>query len=439
MISQTAIASFPIAVEGLKVENTETEAIVFDEVSQAFHFLNPSAHRILNACNGSNTIKDIAGILAVEFNCEDLELLFADVSETVKLFRDQGLVALAVDDFPPHEESGAVVDAGELMSFVIDGVSMFPVLLAGDKALVKRTRIEDLKIGDIIVWSKTPGNRVAHRVMQLDLTANPWLIVTKGDLMVDLDEPLQPGDVVGKIVAVLRGGHVQWLRQIEARPADEHGTRDLAGETLVTPGAPSKKASFNDLKVLDLREISTRAICNIESARDISLVLLSPENESAWSNVVTQNVTSVITVPNDYQVYTGQPEVLPELLEFMEKPLRLLVSGQLFLTDFSPDQILKAFAHLILSGQAYVSSAEARAALQSIATVLAGEIHVIPSKHARWIGESLLGPEYQNRNGELPLVAVGELTASQRLDSIPAAARFSRVAQKDRAEIESKP
>src|SRR5262249_10331884 len=154
------------------------------------------------------------------------------------------------------------------------GVSMFPVLLSGDKALVKRTRVEDLKVGDIIVWSKTRGNTVAHRITSLDLTADPSLIVTKGDLLQELDEPLQPGDVLGKIVAVLRGGQVRWLRQIEARPADEPGIQPL-----VATEALPKKGSFNGLKVLDLREISAQAICNIESVRDVSLVLLSPENE----------------------------------------------------------------------------------------------------------------------------------------------------------------
>lgn len=435
MTPQSALASFPIAVEGLKVEKTEAEVIVLDGVAESFHFLNPTAYSILNACNGSNTIKDIAGILALEFNCEDAELLFADVSETVGLFRDKGLVALAVDDFPLSDEAGSVVDSGELMSFVIHGVSMFPVLLAGDKALIRRARVEDLKAGDIIVWSKTPGNTVAHRITSLDLAANPALIVTKGDLMVDFDEPLQPGDVLGKIVAVLRGGQVQWLRQIEAGPAGEPEVRDPAIQPPIPSEELPKKGSFNGLKVLDLREISAQAIGNIESAQDISLVLLSPENESAWSKVVVQNVTSVITVSNDYLVYTGQPEILPEMLEFAERPLSILVSGQLFLTNFSPEQIRKAFAHLMLSGQAYVSSAEARAALQSVTTVLAGEIHVIPNQHVRWIGESLLGPEYQNRNGELALVAVGELAASQRLQSVPEAARFSHVLDKDGAGV----
>lgn len=439
MTPQTAIATFPIAMDGLQVEKTESEAIVFDEISQAFHFLNPTAHTILNACNGSNTIKDIADILAVEFNCEDSELLFADVSETVRLFKDKGLVTFAMDDFRFNDASGSAFDAGELMSFVIHGVSMFPVLLAGDKALVKRTRVQDLRVGDIIVWSKTAGDTVAHRITFLDLTADPGLIITKGDLMVKVDEPLRSGDVLGKIVAVLRGGRVQWLRQLESGATDKPGTRDLEIQPPVVTGVLAKKASFHGLQVLDLREISAKAIGNIESVRDVSLVLLSAENEFAWSKVDAQNVASVITVPNDHRVYNGQPEILPEMLEFAEKPLSIVISGQLFLTEFSPDQILKAFAHLVLNGQAYVSSAEARAALQSITTVLAGEIQVIPDRHVRWIGESLLGPEYQNRNGALPLVAVGELTASHRLESIPEAARFSRLIHRDGKKMAQKP
>jgi hypothetical protein len=107
------------------------------------------------------------------------------------------------------------------------------------------------------------------------------------------------------------------------------------------------------------------------------------------------------------------------MLEFIQAPLHLVVSGQLFLTAFEPYEILEAFKELILIGQAYVSSVESKIALESLTQVISGEICVVPNEHIRWIGQSILGPEYLSNYHHQPLIVVGELTVSQRMDSIP--------------------
>jgi hypothetical protein len=106
------------------------------------------------------------------------------------------------------------------------------------------------------------------------------------------------------------------------------------------------------------------------------------------------------------------------MLEFLEAPLRLIVSGQLFLTAFDPVQIQKAFAELILMGQVYVGSVEAKAALEPLTSIVSGEISVVPTEHSRWIGQSILGPEHLSNSQ--PLVVIGDLELSGRLENVPA-------------------
>lgn len=416
-------AYYPLcASEDLQIEETATEVIVFDSKNKKFHFLNATAYSILKACNGANNIRDIAVMLARQFDSEDVDSLLNDVAETVSSLQEKGLMMfVAHDPELPQASSGSMTE-GPLLAVSVTGASMFPVLLSGDKVLVKRSLLEELSVGDIIVWSDDSLKRVAHRILSMDVSATPPLITTKGDRGMGPDSPVKFDRVMGKIVAVLREGEVRWMTDLDennkshSNRAEENGKRELpAAKT----SQPKQKPSYKKMKVLDLREISVESIRNIESVEDISLVLLSPENAHAWSEVPALDVKTVFTAPPDYRIYTGQPELLPEMLEFLEAPLRLIVSGQIFLTAFQPEQISKAFKELILIGQAYVSSTESKAALESLTNIISGAITVVPREHARWIGQSILGPEYLSNDLHTPLVAVGDLAVSERMGNIP--------------------
>jgi hypothetical protein len=63
----------------------------------------------------------------------------------------------------------------------------------------------------------------------------------------------------------------------------------------------------------------------------------------------------------------------------------------------------------------YVSSAEAKSAVESIANIIGGGISIVPQEHIRWLGESILGPEIQ----KAPLVAIGKLAVATGLREIP--------------------
>lgn len=403
--------NYPLcAFENLEIQEAGAEIIVFDSKAQAFHLLNPTAYSILKACNGSNTIRDIAVTLASKFDIEDVDSVETDVTETVKSFEAKGLMWYVTHEAPVSTIDSDESSEGPLIAISVTGASMFPVLLSGDKVLVKRSSLAELSIGDIVVWADETNHHVAHRIVSIDTSSTPALITTKGDVTLQSDWPVEFRVVLGKVVAALRDGELIWIKELESNKGGGGSTANQ----------PRRRPSYKELKVLDLREVSVESIQNIESVENVGLVLLSPENAHAWSQVPATHVKAVYTAPSEYRVYTGQPEILPEILEFLEEPLRLIVLGQLFLTGLEPQQIEQVFRELIVIGQVYVSSVEAKTAVESIAKTITGGVSIVPAEHARWIGESILGPEYLSSNHNAPpLVAIGDLSVSDRMKEIP--------------------
>src|SRR5215212_3705029 len=86
------------AFENLQIEQAGVEVIVFDTKTKTFHVLNTTAHSILNACNGLNTIEDIAATISRDFEIEDLNSVVADVTETIKSFESKGLLWFVADE-----------------------------------------------------------------------------------------------------------------------------------------------------------------------------------------------------------------------------------------------------------------------------------------------------------------------------------------------------
>ena len=409
-----------VASDKLQIEESGTDVIAFDSRNKSFHLLNVTAYNIIKLCNGSNTVKDIVTAIAREFPDADLKSVEGDVKEAINTLRKSGLVSLIVYGAEP-ELVGFSGFAGDSSLFALSlaGNSMFPVLLPTDKVLVKKCAFDELGKNDVIVWSDS-GKFVAHRVLSTIIEAGKQFIITKGDFCTEPDPPVEAGQIVGKVLAVLRANALQWMRTLDA------GQKDLLNKSCSSEAEEMadqvdlRRPSYTRMQVLDLRDISRESIHNIGSIEQISLVLLSPQNADVWPEVRATNVKSVVTVPQDYRVFTGQPEMVPEIAEFLAALLSLVVCGQIFLTAFTPEQIRATFKNLVLKGQAYVSSQDAKAALEAVTTIVTGSVCLAPHEHVRWMGASILGPEYSITNRDKPLIAIGDLTPSPRLEGVPA-------------------
>mgnify|MGYP001617758227 FL=1 len=73
--------------------------------------------------------------------------------------------------------------------------SMWPALKEDDIVLIKKIPKEEIKVGDIVVWTNDKGFTI-HRVVKL----NPNTLVTKGDANFAQDPPVKYEEIVGRTV-----------------------------------------------------------------------------------------------------------------------------------------------------------------------------------------------------------------------------------------------
>lgn len=92
----------------------------------------------------------------------------------------------------------------------IIGGSMLPWFWAGD-AIVVRPTSGPLVPGDVVVFERK-GELVAHRLIRRIRVTGIDYLMTKGDWMAAEDAPVPPSAVIGKVVAIDRGG---WLIRLD--------------------------------------------------------------------------------------------------------------------------------------------------------------------------------------------------------------------------------
>ena len=91
-----------------------------------------------------------------------------------------------------------IKNSGEMELPVLSTFSMEPLILSGSKVIVRYGQLEDINLGDIVVF-KQKNNLIAHRCIDV---ANDFLL-TKGDNLSELDPPISnSGIIIGKIISV---------------------------------------------------------------------------------------------------------------------------------------------------------------------------------------------------------------------------------------------
>jgi hypothetical protein len=92
----------------------------------------------------------------------------------------------------------ALQRSGELQLHVIS-TSMAPLLKPGDAVLVQPARIQDLQLGQIVVYERG-SDWITHRLVQQDRFS--WTL--KGDACLAPDAPVQPSEIIGRVVSRIR-------------------------------------------------------------------------------------------------------------------------------------------------------------------------------------------------------------------------------------------
>ena len=89
--------------------------------------------------------------------------------------------------------------------FRVASGSMYPALRKGDQLMVEPASPAQFQVGDLLLYHHR-GQLICHRVVALDTAEAGPRIITKGDATTGPGEVLEPGQVLGRVVAVRRRG-----------------------------------------------------------------------------------------------------------------------------------------------------------------------------------------------------------------------------------------
>ena len=87
------------------------------------------------------------------------------------------------------------------------GYSMYPFLKSGSKVLVKRVGLDDLKVGDIVVY-KTNGQTICHRVIGKCIEGIEVIVYARGDAASGVGEKVAQDMFLGKVIGITKNEQV---------------------------------------------------------------------------------------------------------------------------------------------------------------------------------------------------------------------------------------
>ena len=85
------------------------------------------------------------------------------------------------------------------------GYSMFPFMLPGDEQTISPVPMEDIAIGDVVVFEHA-NKWISHRVISIQNNNNEITLTLRGDTCIQLDPLITKANYIGKTVAFERNG-----------------------------------------------------------------------------------------------------------------------------------------------------------------------------------------------------------------------------------------
>lgn len=93
----------------------------------------------------------------------------------------------------------------DLYFFNASGYSMWPFLKDGEKVIVKEIPIEQLRVGDIILY-RADNKSVCHRLVNKIKDAGRYMLYVRGDNSLSAPQIIAEDMYKGKVVAVISNG-----------------------------------------------------------------------------------------------------------------------------------------------------------------------------------------------------------------------------------------
>lgn len=110
---------------------------------------------------------------------------------------------------PQHlftDVSTGLLRSGQSIRFRAPGRSMYPTIKKDETITVQPVAASAIKMGDIILY-RLEGVVIGHRVVRIERGEDGGSrFIARGDASAAPDEPVEPAQVLGKVVSVERGG-----------------------------------------------------------------------------------------------------------------------------------------------------------------------------------------------------------------------------------------
>ncbi len=132
-------------------------------------------------------------------------------------------ITLAGPEF--SELAADLLGGGHALRFQARGGSMVPFIKHGDVVEVQPVEAAAIRRGDVVLCRNGGGRVVVHRVVRVGRENGQIVLVVKGDALARPDGRIPPGDVLGQVVAVERGGKRFELNEGRWRMAGRLWTR----------------------------------------------------------------------------------------------------------------------------------------------------------------------------------------------------------------------
>jgi signal peptidase I len=97
----------------------------------------------------------------------------------------------------------------------VRGTSMTPAVQPGDILSIQHADFHEISIGQIVLYARD-GRLITHRAVEKSGGPEAPYLVTRGDRVVQNDHPVSPGELLGRVKFIERGGR-------RFQPADHPG------------------------------------------------------------------------------------------------------------------------------------------------------------------------------------------------------------------------
>lgn len=107
-----------------------------------------------------------------------------------------------------------ILNSGKAVQIKPQGYSMYPTIVPGrDEAIIQKEDTEKLKRGDVVLYRRDGSILVLHRICKKNKNG----YYTVGDNQTEIEGPLRPDQIKGKMVVLIRKGKEIDVRSLRCR------------------------------------------------------------------------------------------------------------------------------------------------------------------------------------------------------------------------------